>query len=58
MVGDEVGGGIAGFASTAEADSIMIYNDHQNYSEWEFIFDPAKVAPEPEERLLEAAGSR
>jgi type II secretory pathway pseudopilin PulG len=37
-----MGGGIAGFASTADQDSIMIYNDQQNYGEWEFIFDPAK----------------
>ncbi len=36
------GSGIAGFASTADADSIMIYNDRQNYGEWEFIYDPLK----------------
>jgi hypothetical protein len=40
-----MGGGIAGFASTADQDSIMVYNDHTNYGEWEFIFDPAKVKP-------------
>jgi uncharacterized membrane protein YgcG len=40
-----MGGGIAGFASTADEDSIMVYNDHTNYGEWEFIFDPAKVKP-------------
>jgi type II secretory pathway pseudopilin PulG len=37
-----IGGGIAGVASTADADSIMTYADHTNYSEWEFIFDPTK----------------
>ena len=36
------GAGIAGFASKAEADSIMVYNDHSNYSEWEFIYDPQR----------------
>lgn len=37
-----IGGGIAGFASTLDADSIMVYNDHSNYSQWEFVFDPTK----------------
>jgi hypothetical protein len=37
-----IGGGIAGVASTADGESIMVYNNHTNYSEWEFIFDPAK----------------
>lgn len=45
--GAVMGGGIAGFASTADADSIMLYNDHTNYGEWEFIFDPSKVKPLP-----------
>ena len=40
--GQAMGGGIAGLASKADGDSIMIYKDHQNYSEWEFIFDPTK----------------
>jgi hypothetical protein len=40
-----MGGGIAGFASTADEDSIMVYNDRTNYHEWEFVFDPAKVKP-------------
>src|SRR5262249_46322275 len=42
-LGPVIGGGIAGIASTADADAIMVYNDHSNYGEWEFIFDPAKV---------------
>jgi len=40
--GTVIGGGIAGVASTADSESIMIYNNHTNYTEWEFIFDPAK----------------
>ena len=38
----QIGGGIAGVASTLEQDSIMIYEEHQKYNEWEFIYDPAK----------------
>jgi hypothetical protein len=47
--GQVLGGGIAGIASTADSDSIMVYNDRSNYSEWEFIFDPfkQKVPPNP-----------
>jgi hypothetical protein len=37
-----MGGGIAGFASTADQDSIMVYNDQTNYGLWEFIYDPSK----------------
>jgi hypothetical protein len=40
--GTVMGGGIAGVASTADADSIMVYNDHSNYGEWEFVYDPMK----------------
>lgn len=42
-----MGGGIAGFASKADQDSIMVYNDQTNYGLWEFIFDPNKVKPLP-----------
>jgi hypothetical protein len=44
-----MGTGIAGFASKAEGDSIMVYADHSNYNEWEFIYDPMKfvVPPNP-----------
>jgi hypothetical protein len=41
--GQVIGGGIAGVASTAEGDSIMVYHDHSAYNEWEFVFDPTKV---------------
>jgi hypothetical protein len=34
-----VGGGIAGVATTFEGESIKIYNERQNYNEWEFIYD-------------------
>jgi hypothetical protein len=37
-----MGSGIAGFASTADAEGIMVYNDRTNYGEWEFVFDPSK----------------
>jgi hypothetical protein len=38
-MGQAIGGGMAGVASTAEGESIMTYQDHQAYNEWEFIFD-------------------
>jgi hypothetical protein len=34
--------GLAGVASTAEADSIKVYNERQKYNEWEFVYDPRK----------------
>jgi hypothetical protein len=37
-----IGGGIAGIASTADAEGIKIYNEHTNYKEWEFNYDPSK----------------
>jgi hypothetical protein len=40
-----IGGGIAGVASTLDADAIMIYNDQTDYAKWEFIFDPTKWTP-------------
>ena len=40
-----IGGGIAGFASNADEEGIMVYNDRTNYGEWEFVFDPAKMKP-------------
>jgi type II secretory pathway pseudopilin PulG len=40
--GQQIGGGIAGVASTSESPSIMVYNDRTNYNEWEFIFDLTK----------------
>jgi hypothetical protein len=40
--GQQVGGGIAGVASTSENPSIMVYNERTSYNEWEFIFDFSK----------------
>ncbi len=37
-----IGGGIAGFASTADADGIKIYNEQSNYKKWEFNYDYTK----------------
>jgi len=45
--GQQIGGGIAGIASKSEDQAIMVYNDHTNYNEWEFIFDPTKQPPLP-----------
>ena len=42
-----IGGGIAGVASNDDDDSIMVYHDHTNYGEWEFIFDYTKYRPPP-----------
>lgn len=42
-----MGGGIAGFASTVDQDSIMVYNDQTNYGLWEFVFDPNKIKQIP-----------
>jgi hypothetical protein len=37
-----MGGGIAGVASKAEGEAIMVYGDRTDFSEWEFIYDPMK----------------
>jgi hypothetical protein len=42
-----MGAGIAGVASNADSDAIMVINDKTNYKEWEFVFDPTKVKPVP-----------
>jgi hypothetical protein len=41
-VGTVMGGGIAGVASQAKGQSIMVYGDRTDFSEWEFIYDPTK----------------
>ncbi|HJT87835.1 MAG TPA: hypothetical protein VJ732_08260, partial [Bryobacteraceae bacterium] len=48
--GQVMGGGIAGIASKADEDSIMVYDDHTNYKEWEFIFDFTKWKAPPDPR--------
>ena len=40
--GMTIGAGIAGVASTMEAQGIKSYNDRTKYNEWEFIYDPRK----------------
>ncbi|HLK48218.1 MAG TPA: hypothetical protein VKT49_08790 [Bryobacteraceae bacterium] len=45
--GQQIGGGIAGVASKSDDPAIMVYNDHSNYNEWEFIFDYTKQQPLP-----------
>jgi hypothetical protein len=45
--GQTIGGGVAGVASTVEAEGIMVYGDRTNYSEWEFVFDVNKYKPPP-----------
>jgi hypothetical protein len=40
--GGVMGSGIAGVASKAEGQSIMVYGDRTDFSEWEFIYDPMK----------------
>jgi hypothetical protein len=37
-----IGGGIAGVASTLEAEGVMVYNERTKYNEWEFLFDLRK----------------
>lgn len=37
--GLNVGGGIAGVATTMEAEGIKVYNERTKYNEWEFIYD-------------------
>jgi hypothetical protein len=37
--GQVIGGGIAGFASRAEAQGIKVYRERMKYNEWEFIYD-------------------
>jgi len=40
--GQIIGGGIAGVASTLEAEGILVYNDRTKYNEWEFVYDIRK----------------
>lgn len=51
--GLQIGGGIAGFASTYEAPAIKVYNERQKYNEWEFIYDVKN-----DKRLLGAAAGQ
>jgi len=42
MQGLQIGGGIAGVASTVERTGIKIYNEKEKYNEWEFLYDLTK----------------
>ena len=42
MAGMQIGGGIAGVASTVERTGIKIYNEKEKYNEWEFLYDLTK----------------
>jgi hypothetical protein len=39
----QIGGGLAGVASKAAMEGIMVYNTQTQYKKWEFVFDPTKV---------------
>jgi len=56
--GTLMGGGIAGVASTAEAESIMVYNDRTKYNEWEFVYDFRKDPLKMGQLGLPAAASQ
>jgi len=51
-----MGGGIAGVASKAEGESIMVYADRKDFSEWEFIYDPMKFRVPPNPNTGSGAG--
>ena len=52
-----MGSGIAGVASKAEGDSIMVYADRSSYNEWEFIYDPMKFAAPPNPNTGSSVGT-
>jgi hypothetical protein len=48
MPGAIMGAGIAGVASKAVGESIMVYGQKTDFSEWEFLYDPMKFSvPNP-----------
>jgi len=55
--GAVMGTGMAGVASNAEGEGIMIYNDRTLYGEWEFIYDPAKQKQIPNPNAQGAGGT-
>ena len=56
-VGQVIGGGLAGVASTVDAEGVKVYNDRTNYGEWEFIFDLQKVKQIPNPNAQGAIGT-
>jgi hypothetical protein len=55
--GQVLAGSFAGVASTAESPSIKIYNDHQKYNEWEFIYDYSKDVAKAAGLAVNASGT-
>ena len=55
--GATLGGGIAGVASNAEGEGVMVYNEHTKYDEWEFVYDPAKQKQIPNPNATGAGGT-
>jgi hypothetical protein len=51
-----MGGGIAGVASKAGGESIMVYGDRSDFAEWEFIYDPIKFKVPPNPSSSSASG--
>jgi type II secretory pathway pseudopilin PulG len=56
-MGQTIGGGLAGVASTVDGEGVKVYNDRTNYSEWEFIFDLQKVKQIPNPNAQGAVGT-
>ncbi len=55
--GQVLAGSFAGVASTSESPSIKIYNDHQKYNEWEFIYDYSKDVAKAAGLAVNASGA-
>jgi hypothetical protein len=57
-MGQVQGGGIAGFASKFEGDSIKVYNDQTEYQKWEFVYDMSKdtMVTGPQQAIPQAPG--
>jgi hypothetical protein len=56
-MGQVIGGGIAGVASTADGEGIKVYNDRSLYGEWEFIYDLQKEKQIPNPNAQGAVGT-
>ncbi len=54
--GQVVGGGIAGVATTLEAEGIMVYNERTKYQEWEFLYDFREEQANQANSAMRAAG--
>ena len=54
--GQVVGGGIAGVATTLEAEGIMVYNERTKYQEWEFLYDFREDQQQQADSAMRGAG--